>query len=69
MPVPADFVQATWRKSSRSGNTGNCVEAAELPTGARVVRDTKDRDGGLLAVDGTAWSAFTDAIKDGRLDG
>ncbi|WP_235986911.1 DUF397 domain-containing protein [Halosaccharopolyspora lacisalsi] len=41
MPVPADFVQATWRRSSRSGNTGNCVEVAELPAGVRVVRDTR----------------------------
>ncbi|MFE0022092.1 DUF397 domain-containing protein [Amycolatopsis sp. NPDC059021] len=44
----------SWRKSTRSGNNGvNCVEVSI----AQVVRvrDTKDRDGGMLAVPAEAW--------------
>lgn len=50
-----------WRKSSHSGNQGDCVEIA---LGERAeVRDTKDRRGGQLAVTVTAWQAFTTGVK------
>lgn len=53
----------TWRKSSYSDNDNNCVEIALDPT--RVgVRDTKDRDGGQLAVTGGAWRALLATIAD-----
>lgn len=29
-----DLARAVWRKSSRSGNSNNCVEVAVLPAGA-----------------------------------
>lgn len=56
-----------WHKSSYSNDSGACVEvgAADDIVG---VRDTKDRSGGTLAFGHDAWSAFTDSIKDGRLD-
>ena len=53
---------ATWRRSSRSGQTGNCVEVADLGTGIGV-RDTKDRAGGRLVVDVSEWAAFVDSLK------
>ncbi|SFE63593.1 protein of unknown function [Actinopolyspora alba] len=60
---------AVWRKSSRSGgNGGNCVEVG-FAREVIGVRDTKDRDGGTLAVNSTAWTSFLDAIKSDRLDG
>jgi hypothetical protein len=58
-----------WRKSSRSnGNGGNaCVEVGFA--GAAVgVRDTKDRDGGALAVSVPQWAAFIGTVKTGSLD-
>ncbi|GAB3559707.1 hypothetical protein J2S53_003998 [Actinopolyspora lacussalsi] len=58
----------TWHASSYSGNTGNCVEVGNA-VNVVGVRDTKDRDGGTLVVDSTAWTSFVDAIKSDRLDG
>lgn len=55
----------SWRKSSRSGNNGgDCVEVADT---ARVVlvRDTKDRDGAVIAFTAGAWAAFTAKIGNG----
>ncbi|SEF33136.1 protein of unknown function [Amycolatopsis pretoriensis] len=45
----------TWRKSSHSGNEGNCVEVAiERTVG---VRDSKAPAAGQLTVSRQAWSA------------
>jgi Domain of unknown function (DUF397) len=50
-----------WKKSSYSGSTDNCVEIA---LGAAVgVRDTKDREGGQLAVGAGQWAALVAAVK------
>lgn len=49
---------ARFRKSSYSGaRTENCVEVADLPTGA-AVRDTQHRDLGTLAFPSLEWSAL-----------
>ncbi|GIG90281.1 DUF397 domain-containing protein [Plantactinospora endophytica] len=53
-----------FRKSTRSGNGGNtCVEVADNLPGRVLVRDTKDRDGGTLTFDPTAWRAFVSLAK------
>ncbi|MGH3321644.1 MAG: DUF397 domain-containing protein [Streptosporangiaceae bacterium] len=62
-----DLSRAAWRKSSRTGSQGNCVEVA----GAQrvvAVRDSKDPDGPKLIVGPGAWCAFLGALKAGRLD-
>jgi hypothetical protein len=65
----ADVTRAMWRTSSySSANGGNCVEVASNLPGIVAVRDSKDREGPALAFSGPAWSAFTEAIKDGELD-
>ena len=65
----ADVTGAVWRTSSySSANGGNCVEVASNLPGVVAVRDSKDREGPPLAFSGRAWSAFTQAIKDGELD-
>ncbi|HVV23468.1 MAG TPA: DUF397 domain-containing protein [Pseudonocardiaceae bacterium] len=47
-----------WRKSSYSGGgSGACVEVAVGPTVVGV-RDSKNTDGPILALDVTAWRRF-----------
>jgi hypothetical protein len=66
MPAVTD-IRAPWRKSTKSNNTGgDCVEVA-LDPAVVGVRDTKDRSGGTLVVDGSDWSAFVAGVKGGRL--
>ena len=52
-----------WRKSSYSGNGGNCVEVAD--SGNRMlVRDTKqDGTGPVLRFTPAAWRRFADRVK------
>jgi Domain of unknown function (DUF397) len=57
-----------WRKSSYSGNTGNCVEVCTSEPGTVAVRDSKNVPGPELAVNGHAWSAFAQGIKHGEFD-
>ncbi|ASO18324.1 hypothetical protein FHR81_002727 [Actinoalloteichus hoggarensis] len=55
-----------WRTSSRSQNTGTCVEIGRAP-GLVGIRDTKNRDGGTLHVDTNTFNAFVTAVKADRL--
>lgn len=58
-----------WRRSSySSGQGGNCVEVAELATGDRVVRDSKDPDGTVLRITAAQWLVFTASVRDGMFD-
>ena len=54
---------ATWRKSSYSGGSGNCVEVAGNLPGAVGVRDSKDPDGRALVFTTRAWATFADQVK------
>ena len=63
-----DLTRAQWRKSTRSGNSGNCVEVAELPDGGRAVRDSKDPQGPVLRFTRDEWSAFVAGARDGEFD-
>ncbi|KOX17701.1 DUF397 domain-containing protein [Nocardiopsis sp. NRRL B-16309] len=48
----------TFRKSTYSSTDRDCVEIADLPTGA-AVRDTQHRDLGYLTfADSSEWRAF-----------
>lgn len=58
------FRPSAWRKSSRSANNAHCVEVA-VASRAVGVRDTKNRDGGILAFERGQWASFTAAIKQG----
>jgi hypothetical protein len=54
-----DLTGASWRKSTRSStNGGDCVEVADNLPDVVLVRDTKDRDGGILTFGPTAWRTF-----------
>lgn len=60
-----DPSRAQWRKSSHSGNTGNCVEVAHL--GQVIgVRDSKSLDKQVLFIACGQWCKFIDSLKGGR---
>ncbi|MGH3943943.1 MAG: DUF397 domain-containing protein [Pseudonocardiaceae bacterium] len=62
-----DLSPAVWRKSTRSNNTGACVEVADLDT-HRAVRDSKDPTGPALMFTATEWVAFTAGVRTGEFD-
>lgn len=63
----SDLSGVTWRKSTRSGANGNCVEVAQL-TGAIALRDSKDPSGPALVFTPEEWAAFIEGAKDGEFD-
>ncbi|GII83333.1 hypothetical protein Ssi03_13230 [Sphaerisporangium siamense] len=66
--MTGDLRSACWRKSTFSGDTGNCVEVASNLPGLRAVRDSKVPAGPALAVSPAEWSAFVTGLKDGTLN-
>jgi hypothetical protein len=58
-----DLSRAQWRKSSYSGNTGNCVELAQFEN-LVAVRDSKDHPRArVLVFERDAWRAFVRECK------
>ncbi|GAB3077291.1 DUF397 domain-containing protein [Micromonospora schwarzwaldensis] len=54
-----------WRKSSRSGSNGQCVEVRNR--GGHIdVRDSKAPTVGMLSFDAAAWCAFVDDLRSDR---
>ena len=59
----------TWRKSGRSNPSGDCVELAELSSGAVIaVRNSRDRDGPALWFTRAEIAAFILGVRDGEFD-
>ncbi|MBD0842003.1 DUF397 domain-containing protein [Streptomyces sp. TRM68416] len=52
-----------WRTSSYTG-TENCVEVADNKPELVMVRDTKARSRGILAIQPAAWAVFVEFAKD-----
>lgn len=61
------FENTQWRKSSRSNDTGACVELAPVATQV-AARDSRHPAQTPLAIDRRAWSAFAHATRTGRYD-
>ena len=60
----------TWRKASKSGNGGDCVQVAYGPDGhaTGMVRDSKNLPAGHLTAGTGAFAAFLTSVKRGDLD-
>ncbi|MET8698357.1 DUF397 domain-containing protein [Kitasatospora sp. NPDC004723] len=61
-----DLASARWRKSTYSGQGGECVEVAPDFPGAVPVRDSKDPSGPALVFPAAAFTAFVDAVRAGE---
>ncbi|MCG5453235.1 DUF397 domain-containing protein [Micromonospora hortensis] len=59
-----DLSNATWKKSTRSGTSGNdCVEVADNLPNVVAVRDSKDPSGPALTFDPQTWKSFVGFAK------
>ena len=64
----SDLSRARWRKSSRSGGDGQCVEVADNLPDIVAVRDSKDPTGPTLVFTPAEWRAFISGTKAGEFD-
>ncbi|WP_398905009.1 DUF397 domain-containing protein [Streptomyces sp. 840.1] len=51
-----------WRKSTHSGDGGNCLEVLDGLPEVAPVRDSKVTDGPLLMFRAAAWQPFVDDL-------
>ncbi|MFI7275357.1 DUF397 domain-containing protein [Streptomyces sp. NPDC049879] len=56
---------SAWFTSSYSAQNGECVQARRRTHDGIDLRDSKDRDGPVVAVGVHGWGAFTVALRDG----
>ncbi|MCX9190872.1 DUF397 domain-containing protein [Carbonactinospora thermoautotrophica] len=63
----ADLDNAAWRKSSRSGPSGQCVEVAPIK-GLIALRDSKSPHGPALLHTPAEWRAFLAGVQAGEFD-
>jgi uncharacterized protein DUF397 len=64
----AGLAGVTWRKSRRSGQLGNCVEAAVLDNGKIAMRNSRYPSGPALIFTRDEMTAFLAGAKDGEFD-
>ena len=63
-----DQSEARWVKSSASQGNGACVETTSVRTGEILVRNSRDREGPVLAFTKAEWIAFVAGVKAGEFD-
>lgn len=56
-----------WKKSTRSGQSGQCVEARRVEDVVEV-RNSKNPDAGITRFTLAEWAAFLAGAKDGEFD-
>ncbi|OLT13507.1 hypothetical protein BJF78_22195 [Pseudonocardia sp. CNS-139] len=57
-----------WRKSSYSGDNGNCVELAVVADGRVAMRDSKAPAGGMLVLTPADLREFVVGVRAGEFD-
>ena len=55
--------RAEWRKSSYSGQSGNCVEVARNLPGLVAVRDSEKLDVAKLVISRETWQVFLKGLR------
>jgi hypothetical protein len=60
-------LEVRFAKSSYSGS-GGCVEVGRTSHGEVWVRDSKDREGPILAFTAEEWRAFLAGVRGGEFD-
>lgn len=58
-----DLRNEPWRKSSHSGDSGNCIEIKNGLLRVVLIRDSKNHTANSLSVDSRNWRYFLDRIK------
>jgi hypothetical protein len=61
-----ETVASSWHTSGYSTDTQFCVEVADLASGRVAVRDSKNRDGGVLVFGPGQWNAFLAGARAGQ---
>ena len=56
----------TWRKSSRSYGSGECIEVATPSSNRIAVRDSKNVQGAVLMFSSSQWRAFVSGVRKGK---
>nr|WP_250557961.1 DUF397 domain-containing protein [Pseudonocardia lacus] len=67
LPVPA-LGDVTWRKSTASNPSGDCVELAALDGGAVAMRNSREPNGTALIYTPAEIAAFLTGAKAGEFD-
>lgn len=68
MSEETNQVIGTWRKSTFSNPSGNCVEFAEATNNLVAVRNSRFPDGGVLYYTRPEIEAFLQGAKAGEFD-
>ncbi|MEV6772390.1 DUF397 domain-containing protein [Nocardia sp. NPDC051030] len=63
-----DRSELSWRKSTFSNPSGNCVELAPLADGQVAVRNSRDPEGSLIVYTRPEIDAFLRGAKSGEFD-
>lgn len=66
--IPADQLEAAWRKSSASNPSGSCLEVAALADGLVAVRNSRHPAGPALIYTRAEFAAFLTGAKKGEFD-
>jgi hypothetical protein len=67
--VTAELLEsAAWRKATRSGEAGDCIEVAPLGNGQVGLRDSEHPEKAPYVFSPSAWAAFIDGVKKGEFN-